>query len=441
MKPNTYQNAVDHLVFSDDMYETVMSKAVKPKRSYRILRAAAIAAVMVCLLATTAFAVSPEFRDWTVSLLKLGVSREEMTDAAMMEFRHEEVTDGVTIHYLELDKSNYTFVHGMLVSPQTGYLRITEDYRLEPVEMKKLSVSLEKNGRVYQKNLDYTETEKGILSQRISVLQRNDRGEIFLNATDGNSHQWPVYVIPETGEVRDALPDWTEDDFEGRVAYAYELWDGILICTVVDEFKVVNGNSAGYNLLYWIENGATEFVLIDLPENEYGWYCENNALYCKNIHGHLFRMNENFEFDLLYDYETGDDLTNGLYTVATENGELAIIDVYSDEIYEIPAYTVNPGRADGYRCRTGPFDIDETMGYNATRYSADGKIALIQTDWLPEQHRVALLKLGILNQNTGELMMLEVENDYGGYGTRWLDENRLASIYNEKYLCIYEFED
>ena len=148
MKPNTYQNAVDHLVFSDDMYETVMSKAVKPKRSYRILRAAAIAAVMVCLLAATAFAVSPEFRDWTVSLLKLGVSREEMTDAAMMEFRHEEVTDGVTIHYLELDKSNYTFVHGMLVSPQTGYLRITEDYRLEPVVMKKLSVSLEKNGRV-----------------------------------------------------------------------------------------------------------------------------------------------------------------------------------------------------------------------------------------------------------------------------------------------------
>ena len=438
MKHNTYADAVGHLEFSDHLHEAVMKKAVKPRRGYRIIRFAAIAAVTVCLMATSAFAVSPEFRDWTVSLLKLGVSREEMTDAVKMEFRHEEA-DGYSVHYLELDKKNYSFVHSMLKSPQTGYLYITDDYQLGPVEMKRISVSLEKNGRVYRETFEFTETEKGVVSWRKNILQKNDNGEVFLNPTDGKSNQWPVYVNLETGAVRDALPDWTEDDFNGRIGYAYELWDGILVGTLADEFKIVDGNSASYNLYYWIGEGAEEAVLIELPEDEYGTFCENNEFYCKNIHGHLFRMNKDFEFELLYDYETGDDMTNGLYTVATENGELAIIDVYSNETYVIPAVTVDPGRADGYRARTG-WEIDETMGYNATRYNANGRIALVQKDWIPEEFRVALLKLGILDEETGELKMLEIENKYDGYQTYWLDENRLATMYDDRYLCIYEFE-
>ena len=34
---------------------------------------------------------------------------------------------------------------------------ITEDYQLEPVEMKRISVSLEKNGRVYRENFEFVE--------------------------------------------------------------------------------------------------------------------------------------------------------------------------------------------------------------------------------------------------------------------------------------------
>ena len=339
----------------------------------------------------------------------------------------------MSIYYLELDKGNYVFTHGMLSSPQTGYLHITEDYQLIPTEIEQFTATLKKNGRVYNVSLDYFETEAGIVSSGKSVLSKNENGEVFLNSTNGNSNQWPMYVNLETGEIRDALPDWTEDDFTGRICYSWELMDGILISTLDD------ANSAAGNRLYWIGKDAEETVEISLPEQENGLYCENGELYSQNVHGHLFKLNDDFEFELLYAYETGDDLTNGLYTVATNEGRLAIIDVYRSQIYEIPELSVDPGMADGDRSRTGG-DIDETMGYNATRYDSDGRIALVQTELRSKEKRVALCKLGILNKETGELKLLEVENNYDGYTIHWLDENRFAVIYDEQYLCIYEFE-
>ena len=438
MKENTYRNAVEHLKFQAIDPETIMKQADKPKSGGRFLRIALLAAVMVCMLATTALAVSPEFRNWTVSLFNLGVSRQEMTDAAVMEFRHNEEVDGVSVHYLELDKGNYTFYHGMLTSPQSGYLRITEGYELVGVEKKLLTASLEKNGRIYGKELDYFEADGGIYTSSRAVIRKNEQSEIFVVLTDGNSHQWPAYVNLETGEVRDALPDWTEQDFPDRVTYAYELMGGIMVSTIVDEDTLVNGNSKAYNMLYWIAEGAEEAVVIDLPWDAHGWYCENDRLYYRDGYGSLYQLKEDLTFELVCSYATGDDLTVGLYTVATENNELAIVDVYSGDTYVIPGFTVDPGVSIGVRAREGG-DIDETMGYNATRYNADGRIALVQTEWEPEENRVALRKLGVLDEQTGELKLLEIENEYDGYHVRWLDENRLAVIYDDSYLCIYEF--
>lgn len=441
MKNNIYQNAVDHLEFSDSLCEKVMETARKPRSGYRVIRIAAVAALMVCLLAISAFAVSPEFRDWTVSILKLGVSRGEMTDAVKMEFNHEEVADGVTMHYLELDKNNYEFAHSMLMNPQSGFLRITEDYRLEPIELIPVNENLVKNGRTYTRigNFSYYETEQGIISWQRDVLQKNESGEVFLNFTDGNSSQWPVYLNLETGAVRDALPGWTADDFEGRVAYSYELMGGILVSTIVNDGKTVNGKDAAYNMLYWIGPKAEKAEIIELPKEAYGWYCENNMLFYRDGYGSLYQLNENLEFDMLCSYATGDDLTHGLYTVATDEGKLAIFDAYSGDFYVISECTVDPGISTGVREREGG-EIDETMGYNAIRYNADGKIALVQTDWIPEEERVALLMLGILDEETGKLKLLEIENGYDGYTIHWLDANRLAVIYDELYLCIYEFE-
>ena len=441
MKNNTYRNAIEHLEFSEKLYEAIACKTKKPKYGYRMIRVASAVALSMCLLATTVFAVSPEIRNWTISLLNLGVSREKMTEAVKMEFRHEEVADGVSVHYLELDKPNYEFAHSMLMNPQSGYLHITEDYRLEPIELTPVNETLEKNGRTYTKigNFSYYETEQGIISMQKNVLQKNDSGEVFLNFTDGNSSQWPVYMNLETGAVRDALPDWTADDFEGRVAYSYELMGGIMVSTIVNDGKTVNGKDAAYNILYWIGPKAEKAAIIELPKEAYGWYCENNMLFYRDGYGSLYQLNENLEFDLLCSYATGDDLTKGLYTVATDEGKLAIFDAYSGDFYVISEFTVDPGISTGVREREGG-EIDETMGYNAIRYDAYGKIALVQTDWIPEEERVALLMLGILDEETGKLKLLEIENEYDGYTIHWLDNDRLAVIYDDLYLCIYEFE-
>lgn len=448
MKNNTYQNAVDHLEFSDDLYSRVTA-AGQQKPRFRSARFIAVAAAMLIVLTGTALAVSPSFREMTLKLLDLGKAIEDMSAAQVMTFTTGEYTDGVTIHYMELNPNkSYSFEHGWLAEwdgdSWSNYLRITEDYRLETLEMQNIFGFIEKNGRKYTVNFDYIETEGGILSNINRVIQKNENGEVFLVPTGGGSNQWPVYANPETGAIRDALPDWTDSDFEGRVCYADELMGGILVSTIVNDGVVVEDNSVSYNMLYWIGNGAAEARIIEMPEDEYGWYCENDTLYCKNRQGHLYRMNENFEFELICAYETGDDLTNGLYTVATEDGELAIVDVYTGETYVISGSNVDPGAPDEASCGRITGDIDETTGYNATRYGSDGLIALIQTDWIPEEGRVALLKLGILDTDSCQLKLLEIENEYDGYHVGWLDETRLAVIYEngvEQYLCVYEFTE
>ena len=448
MKNNAYQNAVEHLRFSGDLEDAVLSRTVEKRKGFGLVRFVAVAAAMCMLLAVTAFAASPELREWVFGIRNLGTSESNLADARIMTFTTGEYTDGVTIHYLELESGKlYNFEHGWLSTWDngwTGYTRVTEDYRLEALEMQNFVGILEKNGRKYFVNFDYIETEDGILSDVNDVLRRNENGEVFLVSTGVGSNQWPVYVDLETGEIRDALPDWTDDDFEGRVGYADELMGGILVSTVVNDGVVIDGNSVSYNMLYWIGNGAEDARIIALPEDAYGWYCENDALYCKNRLGQLYQMNENFEFELICDYRTGDDLTNGLYTVATEDGELAIVDVYTGETYVLSGINVDPGAPDEDSGGRITGDIDEIMGINAIRYGSDGLIALVQTDWIPEEDRVALLKLGILDTEACQLKLLEIENEYDGYHVGWLDETRLAVIYEnggKQYFCVYEFTE
>lgn len=54
MKNNTYRNAVDHLQFSDDLYEKVINNAPGTKRPVRLLGVVAAVVMITALLATTA---------------------------------------------------------------------------------------------------------------------------------------------------------------------------------------------------------------------------------------------------------------------------------------------------------------------------------------------------------------------------------------------------
>ena len=443
MKHNTYADAVGHLEFSDRLYETVIRKGIKPRRGYRIIRFAAIAAVTVCLMATSAFAVSPDFRAWTISQLSLGVSKIELTTAVPMEFTTFENMDSISVRYMKLNGTDYHFNNGMLYNSKPGLLRITDDYQLENVQTQIYRGVLEKNGLSYRVFLDYSKTEAGIVAHQKEILTENENGEVFLNLTDGNSNQWPAYVNLSTGVLRDALPEFTDDDFEGRVTYGDQLFGGILISTIVNDGVVIDGNSVSYNKLYWIGDGVDTAIDIDLPDDVWTWNCVNNALYYTNTDGYLYRLNETFEFEQVTYYKTGDDLTNGLLTAATDLNELVICDIQNGTEYIVKDLLVDPGKYDAASGGRVNGNLDETIGYNAKRYGDNGRIALVETQSNTDDMRIELLRIGVLNVETGQLQFVEIDMDCWGYRNGWLDENRFAVIYegdDGDYLCIYEFE-
>lgn len=439
MKNNVYCNAVEHLQFSGRLEELRFEKPAVKFRGVRFARISAVAAMLLVTFATTAFAVSPQLREWTVSLLNLGTSGNGLEDAREMRFTLSEVMEGVRVRSLQLDQAGYRFIHGMLYSEEKGFFRITEDYRLQSVDTQNYLGFIRKNDRKYYVDLDYAETDQGIVAPSKNILQKNESGELYLNATDGNSNQWPVYIDLDTGAIRDALPAWNDSDFDGRVVYAEPLKGGILVTTLVNDAVVENGNSVSFNRLYWIAEGAEQVRELALPEDMYCWYCEYGELYYKNNQGYLFGMNDDFSFTQITDCKTGDDLTNGLLTAATDEGKLVIQDVLSSERYVIDEIQVDPGLYDPESGGRINGDLDETMGYNATRYSAEGRIALVQTALISDQGRVALKQVSILDKDAAVLKILQIENRYDGFQNGWLDENRYAVIFDNQYLCVYEF--
>ncbi len=342
-----------------------------------------------------------------------------------MTFTASEEVAGAAIHYLELlPMQTYSFIHGMLYSRADGFMRITQDYQLERVAAKTIQTTFEKNGRIYELNFSYVDSEEGVISPHKSLYKRNENGEILLNATSSGSYQWPVYVNPETCSVRDALAEYTAEDFDGREVYTYALRGGYLICTIIHE-----NSSNSKNIYYYVSGAGEAPQIIDIPYRSMAVW--KDSVYAQDPAGRLYRMDENFAFEMIADYRTADELTQGLLTVRTEQGELGILDALSEDVYVVSELFVNVN------------ELDETRGYNASRYRDNGKIALVHTAMDYEKLQTVIDRIGIFDTNSGTLRYLQIDNGYDGYQNHWLDENRFAVVYSDgakQYLCIYEFE-
>ena len=421
MKHKDYVNAIDKLEFSNDLLHRVRTSD-RVKLRFRGVRAAVLAAVLACFMITTAFGAISALRERPGNVEVLGKDAEELGNAQYMHFTVSQGNEDVQKHYMELHPAHsYHFRHGMLRSEQGDYLRITQDYQLERMQMIEVHLALEKNDRTYYLDFTYQDTAGGVISDHRSVYQKNEQGEFLLNATDGNSSQWPVYFNPETGTIRDALPDWSEGDFEGRIGGASELKGGLLVSTIVND-----GLPDARNNLYWIAPGAEEARIIQLPGNGM-WHGEHDTIYYQNDLGHLYCMDDNFEFQLISAYGTSDYLQDGLLTVSAQ-GNLGILDAYTGELYVFEEIEVS---------------TTDTRNYHAIRYGADGTIALVHTEWVHDPERIVLCTLGVLDKQSAQLKLLQIENSYDGGRCNWLDENRLAVIYQsdmEQFLCVYEFD-
>ena len=159
MKQSEYCRAVDKLEFSDNLAARVRAKAERRPR-FRLLPRVVIAAVLACFMITTAFGAVSFLRQRTAEVTPVGSDAVKLTNAKLMEFTVSEMTAGVDIHYMELKpKQRYSFRHGMLRNTALGYLHITDDYALEPMEMNSVELKLEKNDRVYTFEFDYLEIQ------------------------------------------------------------------------------------------------------------------------------------------------------------------------------------------------------------------------------------------------------------------------------------------
>lgn len=422
MKSQNYINAVDKLRFSDDLEQKV--RAADPgKNGIRVIRAAVLAAVLACFMVTTALGAIALLRERPSEAEILGTDALNMTDAKHMAFSVSQIHEGVEKHYMGLDRmQQYYFRHGMLRNARIGYLRVTEDYVLAPEHMNRIKLTLEKNERTYELDFDYMDTESGILSNHRNVYYKNENGEIFLNLSDGHSGQWPVYFNPETLAIVDALPAWSQSDFEGRAGGAVEIMGGILVSTIVND-----GLPDSRNILYWIDEGAQEAQIIELPGNG-TWYVENDTIYYQNDYGQLYGMDEEFQFRKICEYKTMDYLQDGLLTVSVR-GKLGILDAYTSEVYVFENINAT---------------VQDTADYHAIRYGSTGKIALAKTQWRHDPERRVICSLGVLNILNAEMNLIQIENEYDGYQYNWLDEYRLAVIYKsdeKQILCVYEFDE
>lgn len=419
---DTYRNAVSHLTFSEIRLEESQRK---PSRRFRVTRAVAIAATLVTLLATTAFAAIVNTRQIPTVVEPIGTVQEDMTDAEPLHFSVSGEVDGVHVHYIEFAGAKaYSFHHGLLKTPSDQYYRITEDYQLESVEMNHVNHKLDKNGKTYTLDFEWLNTEKGVLSDHRYIYQPDENNEIFLNATDGRSGQWPVYLNILTGEVRDALPDWTADDFVGRIGYTY-LVNGGMIVSTIDETA-----QKQVSRQYWIATAEKEAKLIEKPEDA-RISIEHGNVYYQNKSGQLYQMDENFAFQQISEYKTSAYIENSLLLVSVNN-KLGILDVQSGEVFVLDDIRLTPP------------NYMEMLDYAVLRYGTDGRIALMRTEWVTNESefRIEMNQIGILDTQNGKMELLTIENDYNAYQGYWLDENRFAVIYQDdlrQYLCIYEF--
>jgi len=428
---NVYRNAVEHLEFSEKLYETVVSKGKKPRNTYRLIRVAAVAAVMITLMVFGAFAADYDFKLVSVGLKELGSIEADMRGAEVMEFQKIESTEDVSIHYLEMDiPGGYIFKDGIIYHENKGFYRIGSDYQLVSVESNSISGELQKNGKTYTLDFEYVFTDIGIVAPNAAVYTMDD-GKILGMAWSVDHHCWPVILNLEEKTVTDALPQFHSDDFTGRIGYVQPFRDGLLLTTLKSSDVFVDGVLDSYNLLYYIKDGSRKAIEISLPKwNNMTHYCENDSIYCKSGSGPLYELDDNYEFQQIDEFRTTDDLTKGLLTGRSSDGHLKVCDYYNNLQYDFD--DILPDRWDFY----------ETTGYNATRHSEDGRILITYSydDYEAKTRRIS--KIGLLDTASGTLKMLETHGKFKLYTFGWLDDDRFAVIYEKgarKFMCIYEF--
>lgn len=420
---------MDHLEFSGDLERKVLAVTAAAKPKFRVLRTAALAAVLCMLMVTTAVAAG-FWLERHVEVEPLGTYAQETNETSYMEFSLSESMDGITVHSMELNEDDYfLFNHGLLYSNESGFLRVREDYSLEKLESKTVQARLTKDGVEYAHDMNYVKTEDGIVSDQMFDYSIVD-GMILVNLWHGNDRCWPVWIDIESGEWTDALEDFHNDDFEGSVRYAQLFRGGILLTCLAEEQS---------DVLYWVEQGSGEAVKVEVPDGAQSFVMEDELCYLAEDWKY-FKTQGSWEFYPVADIpQTSDAMWNGLVTCVSGEETLQVYDLVNDTMYDIRDISAyDPW------IQEDPQVDNERSGFNATRYSKDGSIVVVHSyDDMPNFKRV-VDSIALLNTENGELKQLEIQSEHSVWTHGWLDDHRYGVITMDgeyRYLTVYEFDE
>ena len=355
---------------------------------------------------------------WDISVNDLGTETVDFSDAGIMCLRIVRSNEGVNTYCMELPAGKRYYFRNGILSNGKIFHRVTDAYEIELLDAKSFTGTFEKNGYKYQVSVNYVLQDDEIVTGTL-VTYPVEEGEVLLNAFCAPNNNWPVYVNLDTGEIRDALPSFTVDDFQGHVGYVQRFRGGLLVSGL--------SKDSSRNHLYWIGEPFSDAKELVLPEKYYT--ADGDYLYSYNRVSKIHYLDADWEFRKLEsNFNTRDDPDYGLFAIRQQDGSLGIIDVINQTTYSVPEIKVQTQDLD-YR------------GINASRHSTDGMIVLtsIKYDW--EKSAEFMNYIGFLDTESGTIQFLNIMSEYGLISFGWMDDSRYAVIYEDEmkqYLYIYE---
>lgn len=221
-----YKKAMDHLLFSEDLWEKVQEKAERPVYRHTALRVVVCAAVLCAVCFVTAFAASDSFRSSVLTVLHLDSRQLTLEKKQEMSFTEAEVMEGVRVRYMPLD-GVYAFQDGAIFrvdggeyekgwnvqdDTMTELYEVTEDYHVLPTGVHKtlneLFTEKEDTQSKYAEQFEAVNLADKQLGYTGVVTGRNENGDFtIVDLVNGTTLTIPDLPNPETACVQRFCPD------------------------------------------------------------------------------------------------------------------------------------------------------------------------------------------------------------------------------------------
>ena len=437
MKRDVYASAVEHLRFSADFCEATLEclKEAAPKKKKPVLRTL-IAAACICLLTfATAFAASPRFRNVVIAVFAPG-GKDVVDFSGMTEniFTAKEGVDGVSTHYIRLPKL-FDFDYGVLFYPDgkpSQFYEITEDYQLRELTATTVDRMIEWEGDSYRMNFSYV-VHKGHTCLGTAPDDGEDHGRMtYIRTTydpdvvsvylekDTMDEIYPMLYNLRTGKLTDVLSDCDVNAVKGKISFVtYDRdFTRAYIQTVVETgFKKMK-------VLYVVDLLTNQLHAVEHPASDQLLPLESGLTLLNVVQDTIYAIDDQFAMTPLLSgiKDMREAAGEGLALGKTDDGKVAVVDLYRDRIVELKDMFWADGSYEALRRgKEGPIAIEVRDKENGTRF-------------------------GFLDPDTQQLQLVGWESRYEKVTCGWLDNSRFGYICIDRtsgteqyYLCLYEF--